>query len=225
MTTQNKIRVLIADDHPMVREGLCGMLTSSDIEVVGEAETGQGAVEMALTLDPSVVLVDLRMPDLTGLEACRLLHQQKPSLPILILTMYDSPQYMAAAISAGAAGYILKGITRESLLSTVRTAAQGSLLWDPVSLQRFARKTGRELPIPLPEEELESRPSLSLREREVLALLAQGLNNREIAETCSLSVSTVKTHIEHLLHKLAVTDRVQAAVWAVRNGYVELNRI
>ncbi|MGB8645662.1 MAG: response regulator transcription factor [Anaerolineae bacterium] len=216
---QAPIRVIIADDHPMVREGLASMLTAKGIEVVGEASNGREAIALAKSLNPSVVLMDVRMPDLDGLEACRLLHRDQPDLPVIIVTTYDNPAYMAKALSAGAAGYILKGATRDELLQAVRAVAEGGMLWDRGLMQQVVRKTVQDLTQPQEDEQL--LESLTAREREILALIAQGMNNREIAETLSVTVSTVKTHIEHILAKLQATDRVQAAVWAVRHGYVQ----
>ncbi len=219
--TQNPIRVIIADDHPMVREGLASMLTAKGIEVVGEASTGREAIDLVQAVKPTVVLMDVRMPDLDGLEACRLLHRDQPDLPVIIVTTYENPAYMAKAVSAGAAGYILKGTTRDELLQAVRAVSEGGMLWDRGLMQQVVRKTVQDLPTTQPQEDEQLVEPLTAREREILALIAQGMNNREIAEALSVTVSTVKTHIEHILAKLQATDRVQAAVWAVRHGYVQ----
>ncbi len=215
------IRVIIADDHPMVREGLASMLTAKGIDIVGEASTGREAIELVKSVKPSVVLMDVRMPDLDGLEACRLLHRDQPDLPVIIVTTYENPAYMAKAVSAGAAGYILKGTTRDELLQAVRAVSEGGMLWDRGLMQQVVRKTVQDLPTTQPQEDEQLVEPLTAREREILALIAQGMNNREIAEALSVTVSTVKTHIEHILAKLQATDRVQAAVWAVRHGYVQ----
>jgi DNA-binding NarL/FixJ family response regulator len=220
MTNQESIRVLIADDHPMVREGLQSMLHADGIEVVGEAATGREAVDLALELHPSVVLMDVRMPDLDGLEATRLLHIRVPALPVIIVTTYENPAYMAKAVAAGAAGYILKGASRDELLHAVRSVAEGGMLWDRGLMQQVVLKTVRDLPAVVSLDDEQLVEPLTTREREILTLLAQGMNNREISEVLSVSVSTVKTHIEHILSKLQATDRVQAAVWAVRHGFV-----
>jgi DNA-binding NarL/FixJ family response regulator len=220
--TQNApIRVVIADDHPMVREGLASMLTAKGIEIVGEAATGKEAIDLVKQVSPSVVLMDVRMPDLDGLEACRMLHRDFPDLPVIIVTTYENPAYMAKAVSAGAAGYILKGTSREELLQAVRAVSEGGMLWDRGLMQQVVRKTVQDLPITPAQEDEQLVEPLTAREREILALIAQGMNNREIAEALSVTVSTVKTHIEHILAKLQATDRVQAAVWAVRHGYVQ----
>ena len=218
---QTPIRVIIADDHPMVREGLASMLTARGIEIVGEAATGREAIELVKSVNPSVVLMDVRMPDLDGLEACRLLHRDRPDLPVIIVTTYENPAYMAKAVSAGAAGYILKGTSRDELLQAVRAVSEGGMLWDRGLMQQVVRKTVQDLPTAQPQEDEQLVEPLTAREREILALIAQGMNNREIAEALSVTVSTVKTHIEHILAKLQATDRVQAAVWAVRHGYVQ----
>ncbi len=219
--SSSPIRVIIADDHPMVREGLASMLTAKGIDIVGEASTGREAIELVKSVKPSVVLMDVRMPDLDGLEACRLLHRDQPDLPVIIVTTYENPAYMAKAVSAGAAGYILKGTTRDELLQAVRAVSEGGMLWDRGLMQQVVRKTVQDLPTAQPQEDEQLVEPLTAREREILALIAQGMNNREIAEALSVTVSTVKTHIEHILAKLQATDRVQAAVWAVRHGYVQ----
>ncbi len=217
---ENDIRLLIADDHPMVREGLQSMLTAKGIEVVGQAATGREAIDLVKTLKPDVVLMDVRMPDLDGLEACRMLHRAQPDLPVIIVTTYENPAYMAKAVSAGAAGYILKGTSRDELLQAVHAVTEGGMLWERGLLQQVVQKTVEDTPAIMPVEDDQLVEPLTAREREIVALVAQGMNNREIAEALSVTVSTVKTHIEHILGKLQVTDRVQAAVWAVRHGYV-----
>jgi DNA-binding NarL/FixJ family response regulator len=221
VTILDSVRILIADDHPMVREGLQSMLSGVGFEVVGEAATGREALELATKLKPSIVLMDVRMPDLDGLEATRLLHNQQPGLPIIIVTTYENPAYMAKAVAAGAAGYILKGSSRDELLHAVTAAAEGGMLWDRSLMQQVVRKTVQALPAVASQEDAELVEPLTTRESEILALIAQGMNNREISEILSVTVSTVKTHIEHILSKLKVSDRVQAAVWAVRHGYIE----
>jgi DNA-binding NarL/FixJ family response regulator len=221
MTNTDAIRVLIADDHPMVREGLRSMLDATGIEVVGEATTGREAIDLALQVKPSIMLMDVRMPDLDGLEATRLLHHEQPALPVVIVTTYENPAYMAKAVAAGAAGYILKGTSRDELLQAVRAVAEGGMLWDRGLMQQVVQKTVQDLPAVVPQDDEQLVEPLTMREREILTLIAQGMNNREISEALSVTVSTVKTHIEHILAKLQATDRVQAAVWAVRHGYVE----
>jgi DNA-binding NarL/FixJ family response regulator len=221
MLNNDAIRVLIADDHPMVREGLQSMLVARGIEVVGEAATGREAIDLAIKVRPSIVLMDVRMPDLDGLEATRLLHNEQPALPVIIVTTYENPAYMAKAVAAGAAGYILKGTSREELLQAVRAVAEGGMLWDRGLMRQVVQKTVQDLPAVLPQDDEQIVEPLTTREREILTLIAQGMNNREISEALSVTVSTVKTHIEHILAKLQATDRVQAAVWAVRHGYIQ----
>src|ERR671933_1658129 len=217
MPNDEKIRVLIADDHPMVREGLRSMLSAKDIQVIGEASTGREAIDMVKELNPNVVLMDVRMPDLDGLDATRMLHNERPDLPVIIVTTYENPSYMAKAVTAGAAGYILKGTSRDDLLQAVHAVIEGGMLWQRDLLQQVVTKQVADIPSPLPQEDNQLVEPLTSREREILALVAQGLNNREIAEALSVTVSTVKTHVENILGKLQVTDRVQAAVWAARN--------
>lgn len=221
MMSPESIRVLIADDHPMIREGLQSMLDAPGIEVVGEAATGREAIDLAMQLRPSVVLMDVRMPNTDGLEATRLLHNELPALPVIIVTTYENPAYMAKAVAAGAAGYILKGASREELQQAVRAAAEGGTLWDRGLMQRVVQDAAHDMPSAAPQSDDQLVEPLTTREREILTLIAQGMNNREISEALSVTVSTVKTHIEHILAKLQATDRVQAAVWAVRHGYIQ----
>jgi DNA-binding NarL/FixJ family response regulator len=215
------IRVLIADDHPMVREGLQSMLDAKGIQVVGAAATGREAVDLAQHVRPSIVLMDVRMPDLDGLEATRLLHHEQPDLPVIIVTTYENPAYLAKAVSAGAAGYILKGTSRDELLGAVRAVAEGGMLWDRGLMREVVQKTAQDSRTSVPYGDQQLVEPLTAREREILTLIAQGMNNREISSALSVTVSTVKTHIEHILAKLQATDRVQAAVWAVQHGYIE----
>ncbi len=221
MVDTDIIRVLVADDHPMVREGLQSMLDAKGIQVVGAAATGREAIDLARQVKPSIVLMDVRMPDLDGLEATRLLHHEQPDLPVIIVTTYENPAYMAKAVSAGAAGYILKGTSRDELLQAVRAVAEGGMLWDRVLMQQVVQKTVQDSPAAVPQDREPLVEPLTAREREILMLIARGMNNREISEALSVTVSTVKTHIEHILAKLQATDRVQAAVWAVRHGYLK----
>ena len=211
------VKILIIDDHPVVRAGLRSLLgTDQSIEVVGEAEDGAGAVEAVARLQPAIVLMDIRMPHLDGLAATRAVKQAHPQVSVIMLTMQDDPNYLVEAIAAGAAGYLLKDAPRSDLLRAVRAVARGELFMDSGlmarSLQRLASATrpGGVAVSPL--------ASLTNREREVLECIAQGMSNKEIASNLAVTVATAKTHVEHIIQKLEVSDRTQAAVLAVRSG-------
>ncbi|MFC9974824.1 response regulator transcription factor [Spirillospora sp. NPDC127200] len=194
--------VLIVDDHPMVREGLRGMLAAEPgITVVGEAESGARAVEAARELRPEVVLMDLRMPGGDGLDAVRRLaggHR------VVVLTTYDGDADIAAAVAAGAAGYLLKDVTRAELAAAVRTAASGGTALSPAVAARLAARR--------------DAPALSAREGEVLALVARGLTNAEVGRRLHIGEATVKTHLLRIFTKLGVSDRTAAVVTAMERG-------
>lgn len=216
----DKIRVLVVDDHPIVREGLRSLLEAEDyIEIVGEASDGQEAVHKMLGLVPDVVLMDIRMAGMDGVEATRQIKQQNPSVKIVILTSYDDDEQVFEAIRSGASGYVLKDVHPDQLLRAIRTVADGySLMSPPVArkvqseFERLAKPRGAVT-------EDEATP-LTVRENEVLALIARGYNNREIAATLSISEKTVKTHISNIFAKLQITDRAQAVLYAARKGMV-----
>lgn len=211
-------RVLIVDDHPMVRAGLHGMLsTDRFLQVVGEATTGEEAVSQVRRLQPDVVLMDIRMPDMDGLTATRHIKEEFPSTSVVMVTMYDNPDYLFQAISAGAAGYLLKDVSRNELLQTIRTVVEGGTFLNQElmtkCLQRLAGQSDNRF-----QKEAPFVEKLTPREVEVLKLVATGLSNKEIAGQIVVSVATVKTHVEHILQKLQVSDRTQAAVTAVTSG-------
>jgi DNA-binding NarL/FixJ family response regulator len=208
------ITLLIADDHEVVRTGLKSLFAGSDIEVVAEAATGEAAVRLALELNPDVVLLDIRMPDGDGLNALGRIKLDRPDLPVLILSTYDNPTYVARSVALGASGYILKGTTRENLLQAIHTAAEGQTSWTRDALRRV---TGA---LATPRLAADVEVPLTQRESEVLRQLAFGLTNKEIALALHISYETVKEHVQHILRKIGVSDRTQAAVWAVRKGLV-----
>jgi len=208
------IRLLIADDHEVVRSGLTSLVADTEIEVVASAANGEEAVAMALEHKPDVVLLDIRMPDITGLVALERIKRELPQTPVLMLSTYDNPTYIARAVALGASGYILKGASRDQLLNAIRTVVRGENAWSQEDLRRVmgAMVTPRvkaDLDVPLTE-----------REAQVLRQLACGLTNKEIARSLHISVETVKEHVQHILRKIGVSDRTQAAVWAVRKGLV-----
>jgi len=208
------IRLLIADDHEVVRSGLRSLLADSDIEVVAEASSGDQAVALARQHAPDVVLLDIRMSDGDGLAALGRLKMDQPELPILMLSTYDNPTYVARAVALGASGYLLKGSSREKLIEAIHAAASGEDSWSRDELRRV---TGA-LSTPRLADDVEV--PLTKRESEVLRQLAYGLTNKEIAAALGISYETVKEHVQHILRKVGVTDRTQAAVWAVRKGLV-----
>ena len=210
----NKIRLLIADDHEVVRNGLKSMLAGSEVKVVGEVGTGAAAVKFALENEVDVALLDIRMPDGDGLTALGRIKLDKPNLPILILSTFDNPTYVARAVALGAAGYLLKGCQREQLVAAIRTAATGEGTWTRDELRRV---TGA---LATPRLAADVDVSLTQRESEVLRQLAYGLTNKEIGQTLHISYETVKEHVQHILRKIGVSDRTQAAVWAVRKELV-----
>ena len=210
----DKIRLLIADDHEVVRSGLKMMLNNTDVKVVGEVATGNEAVKFALENEVDVVLLDIRMPDGDGLTALGRIKLDKPNLPILILSTFDNPTYVARAVALGASGYLLKGCLREELLTGIHTAASGESVWTRDELRRV---TGA---LATPRLTADVDVPLTQRESEVLKQLAYGLTNKEIANTLHISYETVKEHVQHILRKIGVSDRTQAAVWAVRKELV-----
>ena len=207
--------VFIADDHPMVREGLRAMLSCEDIEVVGEADTGMEAVERVRELSPDVVLMDMRMPDMDGLAATEIIHKEHPEIAILIVTIYDSTDYIQRALLAGASGYVLKGIPRSSIIDAIRLIRNGESLINRDMLRALLSdiSTGD------PSSQLTVR-KLTPRERRVLELLARGLSNKEIAQEMRYSVGTIKNVVAHVFDKLGVPDRTQAAILAAKAGMV-----
>jgi DNA-binding NarL/FixJ family response regulator len=210
----NKIRLLIADDHEVARSGLKSMLTGTDIKVVAEAATGAAAVKCALENEVDVAVLDIRMPDGDGLTVLGRIKLDKPNLPILILSTFDNPTYVARAVALGAAGYLLKGCTREELIAAVRAAASGGTAWTRDELRRVTGALGT------PRLVADIEVPLTARESEVLKQLALGLTNKEIANSLQISYETVKEHVQHILRKIGVSDRTQAAVWAVRKELV-----
>ncbi len=212
------IRVLVADDQAMVRAGFRMLLSDEEgIEVVAEADNGLEAVDKAARFDPTVVLMDIRMPELDGLEATRRILAANPSARILILTTFDLDEYIFEALGAGASGFVLKDDPPEQLIEAIRTVAAGDALLSPAVtkrvIERFTRTPHREAPKGLDE--------LTSREREVLRLIAEGLSNAEIGQALYISETTVKTHVTRVLQKLGLRDRVQAVVLAYQSRLFE----
>ena len=218
----NKIKVLLVDDHPVVREGLHTMLaTAPDIEVVAEAGDGLEAVEKAKEHQPHVVLMDLRMPNMDGLEATRRIKSQFASMSVIVLTMYDNEAYMVDAVRAGAGGYLLKDASRDLLIHTIRAVNSGGMLIK-TSLLREAMLGLADATNGQSKEKQTHRAlnGLTPREHDVLQLVVEGQSNKEIGRALSISEDTVKKHVQTILSKLGVSDRTQAAVKAVRASLV-----
>ena len=213
MPAKPKISLLIADDYEMVRCGLKTLLAGTEIKVVAEASTGQAAVKLALENNVDLVLLDVRMPDGDGLAALDCIKRERPDLPVLLFSAFDNLASVSRAIALGASGFLLKGCSRDELLKAIRAAASGQNVWGRGRLicAGHASKT-------TPFGTLEA--SLSEREGQVLSHLVHGLSNELISEEMEISSETVKQHVQHLLRKLGLSDRTQAATWAVRNGLV-----
>ncbi|MFI9605334.1 MULTISPECIES: response regulator [Streptomyces] len=210
MTDDAVISLLIVDDHPVVRDGLRGMFESAPgFTVLGEAPNGVEAVRMAAALDPDVILMDLRMPGGSGVDAIRELTRRRARAKVLVLTTYDTDSDTLPAIEAGATGYLLKDAPREELFTAVRAAAEGRTVLSPAVASRLVSAVRAPAP---------GNEPLSAREREVLALVARGTSNREIARELFISEATVKTHLTHLYAKLGVKDRAAAVAVAYDRG-------
>ncbi len=207
--TEPSITVLIAEDSAPFRTGLRALLSSApDIRLVGEAVDGLNAVEMAVTLQPDVILMDVQMPGLNGIQATRRIIQGSPHIGIVMLTMFDDDDSVFAAMQAGARGYLLKGALRNEVLTAVRAAAAGEAIFGPALARRMMQYFSQ---MKAPDAAF---PELTEREREVLALIAQGRTNAEIADALVLSPKTVRNHITNIFDKLQVADRAQAIIRA-----------
>jgi DNA-binding NarL/FixJ family response regulator len=223
-------RILIADDHQLARDGFKHMLSYEEgLEVVGEASNGREAVELCRCLKPDLVVMDVRMPDMDGLEATRAIKAEQPSVSVLVITIYQNPDYLLEAIKAGAAGYVLKDAANRQLINAMRRVLDGeSPLNQELALRLIQRLTNK------PSQPVEQPPTsevdaaaitdllnkLTSRELEVLRLLAQGKTNRDIAKGLVISRATAKVHVQHIIAKLGVSDRTQAVVRAFELGLV-----
>jgi DNA-binding NarL/FixJ family response regulator len=210
------VAVMLVDDHEIWRGGVKSMLRRTEFTVVAEASSGTEALEAARASLPRLALVDIRMAGGDGLDALHALRKEFPDMAVVMLTTYDNPTFMARAIAGGASGYLLKGVDRSELLASLRQVMRGEMLISSRDLLRSIRASGRDAPAMA-----DLATPLSEREAEVVRLLADGLSNREIAAMLFVAESTVKTHVEHIVAKLGVSDRIQAAVWAVRSGLAD----
>jgi DNA-binding NarL/FixJ family response regulator len=215
----DKIRVLLAEDHVMVREGTREFVQrESDMEVVGEAGDGEEAVKLAKELKPDVVVMDISMPKLNGVEATRQIKAFNPSIAVLVLTAYDYDQYIFALLEAGAAGYLLKGVKVHELIDAIRAVYAGESVLHPV----VARRVVDRLLAPGGRKETPVAEALSEREMEVLRLAATGVSNKDIARQLFLSPRTVQVHLGNIFSKLGVASRTEAVLYALRKGWLTL---
>jgi DNA-binding NarL/FixJ family response regulator len=224
--TDRPLRVLIADDQALVRAGFRMILEAQpDLEVVGEAADGEAAIHLARRLRPDVVLMDIRMPGLDGLEATRRLLDGADATPprVLILTTFDLDEYVYAALKSGANGFLLKDVSPEQLVGAVRTVTAGDALLAPAITRRLVERFAQ--PVAGPARTQEAVSSLTAREREVFALVARGMSNAEIADSLVVGEATVKTHVAGILAKLGLRNRAQAVVFAYESGVVRASAI
>lgn len=218
--TDAPIKVLIVDDHEIVRTGIAALLgTEPDFEVVGEAANGRDAVTLAERLEPDVVLMDLVMPVMDGIEATREIRARRADSNVLVLTSFGTDDKLFPAVKAGALGYLLKDTSPQDLLHAIRDAAAGHSALNRTVARRLLREFSADSDASPPRE------PLTVREIEVLRLIARGLTNERIGGSLFISEATVRTHVSHILGKLGLTNRTQAALWALREGMVTLDQI
>ncbi len=208
------ISLLVCDDHEVIRTGLASLLAGTEIEIIAEATNGKDAIAQAQKVKPDVILLDIRMPDGDGLSTLEKLRAEVPDSRVVMLSTYDNPTYIARAVALGAADYVLKGSSRDALIATITAAGRGESPSRSGELRRIAgamkvRQVIDDDDVPLTQ-----------RETQVLRHVALGLSNKEIGRSLEISVETVKEHVQNILRKIAVSDRTQAAVWAVRKGLV-----
>ena len=215
-----KIRIMIVDDHPIVREGLVSVLKrDEEFEIVGEAPDGRTAVKRAVSLKPDLILMDLRMPEMGGVEAMKEIRAAAPDIKFLVLTTYDTDEHIVGALEAGASGYLLKDAPRDDLFNAIRTVARGDALLQPrVAARLLQHMTGQTQRGNVNNGE----EDLSPREIEVLQLVARGYANKEIAARLTITEATVKTHLAHIFQKLGVNDRTEAVTRAVQRNIIRL---
>ncbi len=208
------IRVIVVDDHEVIRTGLATLLADSDIEIVAEAASGKECLDLLENTPVDVVLLDIRMPGLDGLQTLERIKDKHPETKVVMLSTYDNPTYIARSVALGACDYILKGSSRDAMIETIRSTAKGE---SPSRLGELKRIAGTmRIRQTLEDDEV----PLTQRETQVLRHVALGLSNKEIGRSLEISVETVKEHVQNILRKIAVSDRTQAAVWAVRRGLV-----
>jgi len=208
------ITVLIVDDHEVIRTGLVSLFNNTDIKVVAQATNGSEGVKLATKHKPDVVLLDIQMPALDGFDTMELMHAKTPDCRVVMLSAYDNPTYIARAAALGASDFILKGASRQDVISTITAAAEGNSPCRAGEMQKIAGVMSKSW------GDGENGFPVTKREAQVLRHIALGLSNKEIRRNLTISVETVKEHVQNILRKIVVTDRTQAAVWAVRKGLV-----
>ncbi len=206
--------IVIADDHEVVRVGLKALLQGSGIRIVAEASDGITALKLVKKHKPKLALLDVRMPGLDGISCLGRIKLDLPNVAVLMFSSFDNPTYLARSLALGAAGYLLKTATQKQILNAIHVAAGGESIWSGEELRRVTGALGA------PTVVMSDDVHLTKRESEVLKQIAFGLTNKEIAQSLGISYETVKEHVQHILQKLAVSDRTQAAVWAVRRNLV-----
>ncbi len=212
------IKLVIIDDHELVRYALRSLLSSqAEMRIVGEGATGREAVDLCSSLEPDVLILDLRMQDMDGIDACRLVSEKCPDTRVLVLTSYDDDESVFGTFEAGSAGYLMKDVAPRALVDTIRQIAQGRTVLDERISERLMSA------IDAPRHQRQQRHGLSEREFEVLQLMAKGLSNRQIGESLWIGEATVKTHVSRVLRKLNTNQRTQAIVLAVSEGLVDAN--
>jgi len=213
------LRVLIADDHPLFRNGMRALLSSvPDMEVAGIATNGDEVISLAASLQPAVILMDLQMPGIGGIEATRHILHTSPHIRVLVVTMFEDDHSVFAALRAGARGYILKDADEDEILRAIHAAGRGEAIFSPAIAQRLIDFFAAPRPLILPQ----LFPELTDREREILALIAQGYSNSDIARRLTLSLKTVANHVSNIFSKLQVADRAQAIIRAREAGFDQL---
>jgi two-component system, NarL family, response regulator LiaR len=219
-----KIRILLADDHVMLRQGTLALLQrEADIEVIGQASDGRQAVDLAHGLRPDIVVMDVRMPELSGVEATRQIREALPEVQVLVLTAHDDEQYIFSLLEAGASGYLLKTAPVSELAKAIRQVKSGESPLSPsIARKIVVRMSNKDAKSPQAAQENANSNDLTSRELEVLQLLAQGMNNRAIAESMSVSERTVHAHLSNIFTKMGVSSRLEAVLLAIRRGWLTL---
>jgi DNA-binding NarL/FixJ family response regulator len=208
------IRVVVADDHEVVRKGLACLFKDTDVNIVGEASNGLEAMEQMKKQKPDVLIMDIRMPELDGLDALEKIKVENPQARVVMLSAFENPTYVARAVALGACDYVLKGSSRQEILSVIKRAAAGEAAAPESLINRIRTSMTRR------REGSDEDMPLTNRELQVLRHVALGLSNREIGKSLNISIETVKEHVQNILRKIDVADRTQAAVWAVKRGLV-----
>ena len=217
----NKIKVIIADDHVLFREGTRNLIDrEKDIEVIGEASDGQEAIELVSKLLPHVVLMDIAMPEVNGIEATKIIKAQHPSTAVLILTAYDNDQYIIALLEAGAAGYLLKNVSGSNLVNAIRSVHAGEAVLHPTIAQKVFSRFGASSQA---SSESVQPIELSERETEILKMAAHGLSNQEVADKLFLSRRTIQAHLANIFRKMDVGSRTEAVLQALKKGWLGLD--